>query len=251
MRKTVLIHSFDRYLPRELEGYAIVVVDVVRATTTAITAATRGRRCFVVPSLTTAFELAKTVRDPLLGGEQLGVVPSGFHIGNSPSELSRRVDIDRPLILLSSSGTRLCHEAAKFDDAFVACLRNYPAVGAYLQRFDRVAIIGAASRGEFREEDQICCSRIAAQLFELDYLPANAATDGIVKRWGKQPVSSWLQGDSAAYLRRSGQLADLQFIVDHVGDVDSVFRLRGAEVVNTTTTGTPPSLGVGAIRVAQ
>jgi len=251
MRKTVLIDSFDCYLPPRLADYAIVAVDVVRATTTAITAAAVGRRCFVVPSLISAFELAKAVRNPLLGGEQLGVVPSGFHIDNSPSALLGRVDIDRPLILLSSSGTRLCHEAAKFDVALIACLRNYPAVGAYLQRFDKVVIFGAASRGEFREEDQICCARIAYQLFKFDYSPANAATSDIVKRWRKQPVTSWLCGKSAAYLRRIGQFADLNFIVDHVGDLSSVFMLRGAEVVDTGTIGTPPSLATAVMRLGQ
>src|SRR5579863_10193514 len=130
MRKTVLIDCFDRYLPPDLADYAIVAVDVVRATTTAITAAATGRTCFVVPNLTTAFELAGTMRDPLLAGEQFGVVPSEFDIDNSPFELSRRGELERPLILLSSSGTRLCHEAAKHDVALIACLRNYRAVGA-------------------------------------------------------------------------------------------------------------------------
>ena len=251
MRKTVVIDCFDRYLPPQLEEYAIVAVDVVRATTTAITALTTGRRCFVVPSLTSAFELARTMRDPLLGGEQLGVVPSEFHVGNSPSELSQRSDVERPLILLSSSGTRLCHEAARCEVALVASLQNYRAVSEYLERFDKVALIGAASRGEFREEDQICCARIADRLLESGYMPANAATSDVVRRWAKRPATSWLGGESAAYLRRTGQSADLEFIVEHVGDVDAVFRLQGAEVVDVATLGRPASLNSAAMRVAQ
>lgn len=251
MRKTVRIDCFDRYLPLDLAGHAIVAVDVVRATTTAITAATTGRRCFVVPSLTMAFELAKTMRDPLLAGEQFGVVPPEFEIDNSPSALSRRIDFHRPLILLSSSGTRLCHEAAKCDVALLACLRNYPAAGAYLQRFDRVAIVGASTTGEFREEDQICCARIANLLCDSGYLPENIATSNIINRWGSRPVTSWLRGKSAAFLRRIGQSADLEFIVDHVGDVSSVFVMRGSEVVDAETVPAPSTIGVPAMRVAQ
>jgi 2-phosphosulfolactate phosphatase len=236
MHKTVLIDCFENNLPRLLEGRAIVAVDVVRATTTAITGATLGRTCFVVPTLAMALELAKKVRDPLLAGELKGVVPPHFHIDNSPAELAKRVDVARPLILLSSSGTRLCHEAAKFKAAFAACLRNYPAVAKYIERFDQVALIGAASRGEFREEDQICCAWIAERLLDSGYSPANAMTSDLVKRWRNRPVTSWLAGESAAYLRSSGRIADLDFILDHVGDVSSTFVFRGAELVCASST---------------
>src|SRR5579859_6657292 len=235
MFKTVLIDFFDRHLPRLPEDCAIVAVDVVRATTTAITAATLGRTCFVVPTLTMAFELARRVRNPLLAGEQQGVVPPNFHLDNSPAEIAVRVDVDRPLILLSSSGTRLCHAAAKFKVPLLASLRNYPAVAEYVERFDNVALIGAATNGEFRQEDQLCCAWIAARLLDSGYSPANAATREIVKRWRNGSVTAWLGGKSAAFLRCTGQSADLEFILSHVGDVSSAFMLRGAEVVAADT----------------
>lgn len=250
MHKTVLIDCFERGLPHYLEGHAIVAVDVVRATTTAITAAAIGRTCFVVPSLTMAFELAKRMRDPLLAGEQLGVMPSGFHINNSPAELSTRTDVDRPVILLSSSGTRLCHEAAKFKVALLACLRNYLAVAAYLERFDKVALIGAATGSEFREEDQICCARIAHRLFDAGYSPANFATSDIVRRWQNRSVTAWLDGKSASYLRRSGQTADIDFILHHVGDVDFAVMLRDTRVVAAPNFCAPLDKKLGAFGVS-
>ena len=48
---------------------------------------------------------------------------------------------------------------------YVACLRNYSALIAYLAaHHPMVAVIGAGSRGEFREEDQLCCAWIAEGL---------------------------------------------------------------------------------------
>jgi hypothetical protein len=44
------------------------------------------------------------------------------------------------------------------------------------------------------------------------------------------PVSAIGEGKSAAYLRSSGQMHDLQFILAHVNDVDASFVLRGDEV---------------------
>src|SRR5690242_2392437 len=120
MQKTVVIDCFPESANHYLNGYAIVAIDVVRATTTAITAVASGRRCFPVPTLEAAFALAKRLRDPLLAGEQRGAMPPGFHINNSPSDIIARWDVERPLIQLSSSGTKLCNEAAKCSATFLA-----------------------------------------------------------------------------------------------------------------------------------
>ena len=50
----------------------------------------------------------------------------------------------------------MIHEAAACEAVYLSCFRNYSALTAYLsERHPRVAIIGAGSKGEFREEDQI------------------------------------------------------------------------------------------------
>jgi 2-phosphosulfolactate phosphatase len=232
MHKTVVIDSFPESLARYQKGYAIVVIDIVRATTTAITAVASGRRCFPVPTLEAALEVAGGLDNPLLVGEQRGVIPAGFHLNNSPSELLARTDIQRPVVLLSSSGTRLCHEAAKCTLALVTCLRNYRFTADYLaSHADKVAIVGAGSRGEFREEDQLCCAWIAGLLLDAGFLPANRRTVEIVNEWSKKPVEAWLENKSAAYLRRTGQLADLNFILEHVSDLEALFMLSSGEVV--------------------
>ena len=38
------------------------------------------------------------------------------------------------------------------------------------------------------------------------------------------------QGHSAEYLRKTGQVSDLEFILEHVDDLDAVFPLTGGEV---------------------
>lgn len=214
------------------KGYAVVAVDVVRATTTAITAVASGRRCFLVPSVSAAFSLAHRLPSVLLAGEQGGMIPPGFHINNSPAHVASRSDIDRPLILLSSSGTRLCCAAARCEATFLACLRNYVAAARYLAiHFPAIALIGAGTRNEFREEDQMCCALIAECLFGLGYQPADRGTMDLVKRWSRQPFNAWVGNKSTRFLRESGQLADLEFILGHVADVHVAFALKGGEVV--------------------
>jgi 2-phosphosulfolactate phosphatase len=66
---------------------------------------------------------------------------------------------------------------------------------------------------------------------DAGFLPANRRTVEIVNEWSKKPVEAWLENKSAAYLRRTGQLADLNFILEHVSDLEALFMLSSGEVV--------------------
>ena len=224
------------FLPGSVAGYrddhAIVAVDVIRATTTAVTAAALGWRCFPVPSLEAAVPQAARLQNPLLVGELGGNMPFGFDMTNSPAEMARRTDVMRPMILLSTSGTQLLWEGRTAPAVYAACLRNYRSQVKHLVgRFDKVAVIGAGSRGEFREEDQLCCAWIAEGLVGEGYQVENQTTQDAIDRWRGQPVDSFLCSHSVAYLQRTEQLRDLDFILDHVDDLQAVFALTNGELV--------------------
>src|SRR5215468_8751309 len=163
MKKSVVIDYLPESVCRYRSEWAIVAVDVIRATTTAITAAATGRRCFPAPTIEAAMELAQCLNNPLLAGESAGEMPAAFEMDNSPAQLIGRTDTHRPLVLVSSSGTKVIHEAAGSEATYLACFRSHSALTGFLvRRHARVALIGAGSKGEFREEDQICCAWIAA-----------------------------------------------------------------------------------------
>jgi 2-phosphosulfolactate phosphatase len=232
MSRTVIVDCFPESASRYREGYAVVAIDVVRATTTAITAAALGYRCFPVASAGAALTLAGRLDNPLLAGEQCGIMPSGFEINNSPAALAGRTDRHRPVVLVSSSGTRLCEAVSQCEAAFLACLRNYTAAARHLaHRFRRIAVIGAGTRDEFREEDQMCCAWIAGLLLDAGYEPKDDMTARIVERWRGAQANKWTDGNSAGYLRRSGQIGDLHFILSHVDDLQAAFSLRNGEVL--------------------
>ena len=92
MRKTVVIDCFPERVEAYRNGYALVAVDVIRATTTAVTCVTLGRRCFPVPSLEEAVPLAARLPNPLLVGELGGSMPYGFDLNNGPADLESRTD---------------------------------------------------------------------------------------------------------------------------------------------------------------
>lgn len=231
MGKTVVIDCFPESVEAYRNGYAIVAVDVIRATTTAETGVALGRRCFPVPSLEAAVPLAARLTNPLLVGELGGSMPYGFDMNNSPAELESRTDIHRPMLLLSTSGTKLICGAQESQAMYVACLRNYTAQINYLAAHHlKVAVIGAGSRGEFREEDQLCCAWIAEGLLNLGYEPQDVRTAAIIERWSGAPVDTITDGASAEYLRNTDQWEDLVYILEHVDDLDEVFRYERGQV---------------------
>ena len=161
-----------------------------------------------------------------------GQLPIGFEMNNSPSELASRWDTFRPLVLLSSSGTRLIHEAQHSDAVYIGCLRNVTSLTECLaSRHPRVALIGAGSRGEFREEDQLACAWMAQKLVQLGYRPEGIRTEEIIEIWGPKKVTAIQYGRSAEYLRSTGQKRDLDFILNHIDDTQIVPIMQGTEAV--------------------
>src|SRR6266704_2781103 len=53
----------------------------------------------------------------------------------------------------------------------------------------------------------------------------------LVARWRGAPVSAIAAGHSAAYLRRSGQVADLDFVLGHIDDLDTTVEICGQRLV--------------------
>jgi 2-phosphosulfolactate phosphatase len=227
-----VIRSFSERLTCD-DADAIVAIDVIRATTTAITAAANGQRCFIAPSIDAARGLSESLGGAWIAGELHGACPPGFDFDNSPAAIAALQDRTRPIVLLSTSGTRLMSQAGKQDEAFAACFRNARATAQALiaEGYERVALIGAESRGEFREEDQICCAWIGARLRKAGYSPADEYTSTLTLRWGSAVPHACLGSKSVDFLRRSGQTADLNFVLEHIDDLDFAARIQGNEVV--------------------
>ena len=233
--RTVTIDCFPENLSRYQTGYAVVAVDVIRATTTAVTAVAGGWRCFPVSSIEAAVRMAQRWEEALLVGELGGRTPFGFHLTNSPVEFTSQRGQNQPIILLSTSGTRLLCEASQEVAVYAACLRNFTAQAESLAvTHPHVAIVGAGARGEFRTEDQLACAWIGGLLVDAGYQPLGRTAE-IISRWKTASVESIAGGNSAAFLRRTGQLRDLEFVLSHIDDVRATFQMRGEELVSAAT----------------
>src|SRR5262245_15513329 len=157
-------------------------------------------------------------------------MPAGFELTNSPAQLATRSDVSRPLVLLSSTGTRLMCRIRHSESAYLACFRNYSATIDHLaNNHDTVTLIGAGTRGDFREEDQMCCAWIADGLLQSGFAPEDGTTLSLVERWRGASHDAFRVSKSVAYLARSGQLRDLDFILSHFDDVETPGKVTTTE----------------------
>jgi 2-phosphosulfolactate phosphatase len=224
-----VIDALPEQALRYRHDHDIVAIDVFRASTTIVTAVERGRRVYPAVDEAEARQLAQRLPGAVMAGELAGKRPDGFAFNNSPAKIAAAAD-QRPLILVSSAGTKLLANSRGAADVYVACFRNLSAVSRHLIRTSRpIALIGAGARGQSRPEDSMACARIGRFLMQAGFTPEDARTAEHVARWAELDVETVRQGASADFLRSTGQQEDIDFVIAHVDDVDLVVAYDGVE----------------------
>jgi hypothetical protein len=118
----------------------------------------------------------------------------------------------------------------------VRILRRKPPWRAWCSFYDNDAPSAGCrdrcrARGEFREEDPPYCAWIAEGLLAAGYDARNGRTAAIIERWSRAPVERIAEGASTDYLRHSGQVRDLEYILAHIDELGEVYRYERGQVV--------------------
>lgn len=153
-----------------LVGKTVVVIDVLRASSTILTALTNG--CQEIIPVVEPEEAWIKVNEagedrPLIGGERGGLKIPGFDLGNSPLEYTKEMVSGRRLVFCTSNGTKALKEAEKADEVLVGCFLNLRRLTSHLLAAKREELIlfCAGSGGEPSLEDTLCAGAIAQGLF--------------------------------------------------------------------------------------
>ena len=109
MPSAVNVHLLPSLIaPEALAGSTVVVIDVLRATTT-IVHAMAAQAHEIIPCLEVdeARRMAGRLKcDTVLGGERGGEPIDGFDLGNSPAEYSAHAVADKTIVFTTTNGTR-------------------------------------------------------------------------------------------------------------------------------------------------
>ena len=153
--------------PATLESATVVVVDVVRATTTLVEALANGARAiYATASTEEAVKLAQSLgrEDTLLCGERKGSKVPGFDLGNSPREFTRAAVEGKRLVMSTTNGTRALAKGQHGERLLTGAFTNLSAVARSVDGADRIVLLCAGREGRFTLDDALCAGYLVRKV---------------------------------------------------------------------------------------
>ncbi|HVH12327.1 MAG TPA: 2-phosphosulfolactate phosphatase [Longimicrobium sp.] len=169
MRLDVLLTPGE-LVPGEITGRTVVMLDVLRASTTIVEALAAGARTlYPVATIEEAIGLAKTLgrEEVLLAGERRAVPIEGFDLGNSPGEFTPERVGGKMVVISTTNGTLALTAAAGGERVIVGAWTNFQAVVDELVRAQAEPVFLCAGRERaFGLEDAVCAGQMAAAVMK-------------------------------------------------------------------------------------
>ena len=137
-----LLHLYD------VTESVVVIIDVLRATSTIATALHNGAAAVIpVDTVSGAIELGNKIPDSVTAGERDGRIAEGLAHGNSPFEYPTAFIQHRTLVLTTTNGTKLLHMAlAKgAGEIITGSFPNLSAICDHLVASGKNVILGCAA----------------------------------------------------------------------------------------------------------
>ncbi|HMK04377.1 MAG TPA: 2-phosphosulfolactate phosphatase [Ferruginibacter sp.] len=131
----------------DVDQSIVVIIDVLRATSTIATAMHNGAKCIIpVDSVAECIRLGKQI-ESMTAGERDGRIAEGLENGNSPFEYPKEIINGKTLVLTTTNGTKLLHMALEKNAKAIitASFPNLSAVCDYLVEQKQNVILGCAA----------------------------------------------------------------------------------------------------------
>jgi len=167
MRLDVIFSPGD-LAPAQIQGRTAFVIDILRATTAMCAALHHGAKAIIpVASTEEALRLAQTIgsTDVLLAGEKNCLRIPGFHLGNSPLEMTEGAVRGKTIIVTTTNGTKALLACQGSAAVYGACAANLGVSAEKaretLDRDGKLLIVCAGRDGAFSLDDAYCAGRLA------------------------------------------------------------------------------------------
>jgi 2-phosphosulfolactate phosphatase len=206
--------------PSDTNGRLVLIVDVLRASTTVATALGNGAKT-VIP-LEGADEVIFRSKEfhrsqIILAGEQKMFPITGFDLGNSPQAFTAEAVGGKTILITTTNGTRALLGVQGARDIVIASYVNFTAVLAMMKvaasSNTDIAIICAGEEGSFTLEDAACAGRyVRAIPKRSDSIQVNDAASASVmieKKYGDNIAKVFKESTHGQDLQAAGFGDDL------------------------------------------
>ncbi|ULQ51818.1 2-phosphosulfolactate phosphatase [Flavihumibacter fluvii] len=156
-----LLHLYD------LSDSIVVIIDVLRATSTIATALYNGASSVIpVDSVAECIALGNQL-GAITAGERDGKVAEGLTYGNSPFEYPRNFIANKTLVLTTTNGTKLLHMALNNGAPAIitGSFPNLTAVADFVVAQKRNVVLGCAAwKDRFNLEDTLFAGAVISRI---------------------------------------------------------------------------------------
>lgn len=207
-----LLHLHD------VRNAVVVIIDVLRATSTMATALYNGCKCIIpVDNVPGCIEWGRQIAC-VTAGERDGQVAEGLEHGNSPFEYSRDFIAGKTLVLTTTNGTKLLHMALEKGATRIVTgsFPNISAVCEYLVAENKNVILACAAwKDRINIEDTLFAGAVIARIkahFVIDDDSSQIAET--LFRQGKDDLYGFIQKKNASHFHRLsgyGLQKDIQY----------------------------------------
>jgi 2-phosphosulfolactate phosphatase len=210
-----------------IAGKPVVVLDVLRATSSIVAAMSNGARAVVpAPTADEALRVAKNLEsdDVLLAGERGGHRIEGFALGNSPLEMTAEVVAGKTLVMATTNGTATLVAADPGRPVLVGAITNFSAL---MERAREEAtsnreltVLCAGRERMFALEDAYVAGRVVQALLpngkrkNVELNDAAIAALELVRRYGDRWRRAILASAHARELKELGYRDDVESVTE-------------------------------------
>ena len=195
-----LLHLYD------LNHAIVVIIDVLRATSTIATALHNGAKCVIpVDSVAKCIELGRQI-DGITAGERDGMIAEGLEHGNSPFEYPRDFIYNRTLVLTTTNGTKLLHMALDrgAGQIITGSFPNLSSVCDYIVSQNQPVVLGCAAwKDRINLEDMLFAGAVIHRVKEHFAINCDASqTAETVYLEAKKDLFGFMRAKGASHYHR-------------------------------------------------
>ena len=215
MHIDVVLHPAEiaTILPaRNLTKTTCVVFDVLRATSSMVTALAHGAtEIYPVRTIEEAHGLKVRMPSAVLGGERQGDIIPGFEVGNSPLEYREGVR-GRQIITTTTNGTIALRAVERAHRVLVGAVLNIGAVAEVLRATwpEQVLIVCAGTFSDFALEDA-CAAGLLIGYLGAESLSDSAHAALAITRLYSEPLSALRASRNGRVLMGTDRTADVEW----------------------------------------
>jgi len=211
--------QIDEMLLREKN---VVVIDVLRSSTTIVAALRNGAREIIpVGSVESAVKVSGNLFGDVVlrGGERNGKIIPGFNLGNSPKEYTEEAVKGKSIIFCTTNGTAAMAKARYAQKMVVAGFVNISLVVEYIKECrEDFFIVCSGKQQLFCIEDAICAGMIVTMLCDDEslYVELNdsaVAAQALHKTFGRNLLKMAKSSEHGKYLMEIGFEDDIKTCV--------------------------------------